>query len=211
MTSESDSGGVEVSLRNGGSMLVRPIRPADKALIRAGFERLSDESRYRRFLSPTPRLSEQMLRYLTEVDHESHEALIATESTSGEGIGVARYVRTDDPKAAEVAVTVVDDWHGRGVATALLELLAARARESGIEKFTALLLASNEEMVDLLERLGPTTVERAAAGRMQLESDIPDVGVDPAIRSLLRRCADERSSVEPARTLATGSGVGDPD
>ena len=66
-----------VTLRDGSHVTVRPIRPQDAAPLRAGFERLSEESRYRRFLSPMQQLSGPMLRYLTEVDHHDHEALVA--------------------------------------------------------------------------------------------------------------------------------------
>jgi hypothetical protein len=73
---------------------VRPIRPQDAAPLRAGFERLSEQSRYRRFLSPMQELSGPMLRYLTEVDHHDHEALIAV-GADGTIVGVARSVRQD--------------------------------------------------------------------------------------------------------------------
>ena len=106
------SGGVaeeaEVAIRDGSRIVVRPVRPADKDAIVAGFDRLSPESRYRRFFSPLERLSPADLRYLTEVDHHDHEALIGFDSESREPVGVARFVRMDDPAFAEVAVTVID-------------------------------------------------------------------------------------------------------
>jgi len=85
---------IVVTLRDGSRVTVRPIRPQDAAPLRAGFERLSDESRYRRFLSPMQELSGPMLRYLTEVDHHDHEALIAV-GADGTIVGVARSVRQD--------------------------------------------------------------------------------------------------------------------
>jgi hypothetical protein len=69
----------QVMLRDETTVLVRPVEPGDKDLIRAGFDRLSDESRYRRFLTPTSELGQPMLRYLTEVDHHDHEALVAVD------------------------------------------------------------------------------------------------------------------------------------
>jgi GNAT superfamily N-acetyltransferase len=78
-----------------------------------------------------PKLTEGMVRYLTEIDHHDHEAIIALDEQTGEGIGVARYVRDQErPEVAEVAVTVIDDWQGRGLGTLLLEVISARARES---------------------------------------------------------------------------------
>jgi GNAT superfamily N-acetyltransferase len=104
------------------------------------------ESRYRRFLSAMPSLSESMVRYLTEIDHHDHEAMIALDEETGEGTGVARFVRdAKRPASAEVAVTVIDDWQGRGLGTLLLEVLSARAREEGITIFTAMMLATNRE------------------------------------------------------------------
>ncbi len=69
----------QVMLRDETTVLVRPVEPGDQDLIRAGFDRLSDESRYRRFLTPTSELGQPMLRYLTEVDHRDHEALVAVD------------------------------------------------------------------------------------------------------------------------------------
>lgn len=134
-----------IELRDGSQIEIRPISPDDKRALVDGFERLSPESRYRRFLTPVQRLQPGLLAYLTEVDHHDHEALVARSHT-GEPLGVARYVRTEQPDTAEAAVAVVDHWQGRGVGTALLQRLAVRAREEGIGWFTATLLAENREM-----------------------------------------------------------------
>src|SRR5712691_9428433 len=107
-------------LRDGSVVHVRPIEPGDKKLLRAAFDRLGAESRYRRFLHPVKQLSERELAYFTEVDHYDHEAVLTVGPHGTEPVGVARYIRLADPKAAEVAIAVVDDWHGRGVGTLLL-------------------------------------------------------------------------------------------
>ena len=130
--------GAPVALRDGSHVRVRQGHRSDKQLLLRGFERLSPESRYRRFLAPMPQLTEAMVRYLTEVDHHDHEAIIALEEETGEGIGVVRYVRSTEPRAAaEFAVTVIDDWQRRGLGTLLLEVISARAREERITTFTA--------------------------------------------------------------------------
>jgi GNAT superfamily N-acetyltransferase len=112
-----------VTLRDGARVLIRPITPDDREALRAGFERLSDESRYRRFMSPIPRLTDGQLDYLTRIDHHDHEALAAVDSTGDGGIvGVARFVRSGEAEA-EPAIVVADDWQGKGLGTALLEAL----------------------------------------------------------------------------------------
>ncbi|MGE5407233.1 MAG: N-acetyltransferase family protein, partial [Syntrophothermus sp.] len=167
-----------VALRSGDRVLIRPIRQQDKALLLDGFRRLTPRSRYRRFFSPMKELGAREVRYLTEVDHRVHEALVATDPSGGEGLGVARFIRSDsDPRSAEVAVAVVDTWQGRGLGTALLEALAARAREEGVERFTASVLADNSPMLELLRGLGDTEVLDREGGVLELRIELRDSGV----------------------------------
>jgi GNAT superfamily N-acetyltransferase len=159
----------EVTLSNGERIIIRQVRADDKEDLLDGLHRLTPESRYRRFFSLTTELSTRELRYLTEVDHHSHEALVAVDPRTGEGIGEARFVRSrTDPAEAELAVAVLDDWQGCGVGTVLLEAVAARAREEGIKHFTASVLAHNSTMLDLFRRLGKTTVVDRALGVIEL-------------------------------------------
>jgi GNAT superfamily N-acetyltransferase len=186
-TSELVALGAPIELRDGSRVRVRPGRPSDRELLIRGFDRLSDESRYRRFLAPMPELSEEMVRYLTDVDHHEHEAIIALDEDTGEGLGVARYVRsTERSDVAEVAVTVIDDWQGRGQGTLLLEVLSVRAREEGIRSFTALMLAANDEMMDMLKRLDPVRILDREIGTVEIEVPIPEIGLAPALRKLLQ-------------------------
>lgn len=179
-----------VALRDGSRVRVRPVRASDADLLRKGFERLSDRSRYQRFLAASPELSDAMVRYLTQVDHHDHEALVALDAATDEGVGVARYVRDlERPARAEAAVTVADDWQGRGVGTLLLELLTARAREEGVTSFTALMLATNTEMMDLLESIGPVQVLDRDAGTVEVETPLAGHGIPPQLRELLRLSA----------------------
>ena len=175
-----------VALRDGARIRVRQGSSSDRGLLLHGFDRLSDESRYRRFLAPMPELTETVVHYLTDVDHHDHESIVAVDDETGEGIGVARYVRLGErPDVADLAVTVVDDWQGRGVGTLLLEVLGARAREEGITSFTALMLATNTEMLDVLEHLGPLQIVDRDSGTIEIEAPIPEVGLSPALRKLL--------------------------
>ena len=167
-----------VALRDGSRLVVRPIRPDDKAAIVAGFERLSPQSRYRRFFAPLQRLSVRDLAYLTEVDHRDHEALIGFAEHTGEPVGVARFIRAADPTEAEVAVTVVDDWQGRGAATAMLDLLVGRAREERITHFLALVLSENREALEMFDHMAPGRSERrrSASGHLELVIELPEPG-----------------------------------
>jgi RimJ/RimL family protein N-acetyltransferase len=164
---------LRVELRDGARILVRPIRPDDKPALQRGFELLSGDSVYQRFLSPIKELRPMDLVYLTEVDHHDHEALIAFDEQSGETVGVARYVRSPaDPEAAEFAITVVDDWQRRGVGTELVKRLSERAREEGVHRFTAVLLAENHEMRGLLEKLGGFRLRGGVSSVIEVEGDL---------------------------------------
>ena len=180
----------QATLRDGTPATLRTIEPEDSGAIAAGFDELSDESRYRRFLSPVPRLSKSTLRYLTDVDHHDHEAVIAF-SHDGEPMGVARYVR-EDPGGdlAEVAVTVVDRWQGRGLGTELLARLTERARQEGVNRFTATALATNNDMIDMLGNLGVIDTRPASNGVVEMRVALPpDVHEESPLRRALRNAA----------------------
>jgi RimJ/RimL family protein N-acetyltransferase len=157
-----------VRLRDGATILIRPVEPDDAEQLKLGFERLGAVSRYRRFLTPLEHLTPRQLSYLTDIDHISHEAIAAL-AVTGEGIGIARYVRDpDDAGLAEAAVTVADAWQGRGVASALLERLSARARAAGIERITARTIVGNDAARRLIARAADITREQCGAGRVTI-------------------------------------------
>lgn len=171
-------------------VVVRPIQPTDKEALAAGFERLSEQSRYQRFMTGIQELGAGDLAYLTEVDHHDHEALIAFDCEApDDAVGVARFVRAPGTTAAEAAVTVIDDWHGRGLGTALCNLLAERAREEGVDRFTALLLAENTQMQDVLASLGPAKVISREAGTIEIEVELPEEGIGDHMAGVLRVAA----------------------
>jgi GNAT superfamily N-acetyltransferase len=142
-------------LPDGTCVTVRPIRPDDKALLVNGLEELSELSVHRRFLSPKPSFTKAELRYLTEVDGNDHVAFVAQRPGDyTRMLGVGRWVRlAEDREAAEAAIVVADDWHGRGVGTLLSHELADAARERGIRRFTATMLADNAPAQRLMEKL----------------------------------------------------------
>ncbi|HUO70966.1 MAG TPA: GNAT family N-acetyltransferase [Solirubrobacteraceae bacterium] len=187
-----------IVLGSGERILIRPIRRNDKDLLLDGLHRLSPQSQYRRFFSPKPKLSAAQLRYLTEVDHRTHEALVAIDQSSGDGIGVARFVRSSEHAGdAEAAVAVIDPWQDRRVGTALLEELAARAREEGVERFTASVLATNAPMLKLLRQFGDTTVVDRAAGVVELQIELRDAGIPDGLAHSLRGAARGELAAKP--------------
>lgn len=195
---------IEIELRDQSWAAIRPIRPDDKEALLAGFERLSDDSRYKRFLTPMETLTRSQLAYLTEVDHRDHEALIAYEMATSDAIGVGRYVREAGTDEAEAAVTVADSWQGLGLGTALTRILAGRAVEEGISRFTALLLADNAEMIGLLEGVGHVHVTDREGETLQVVVPLaPDLVQDPALRSVLRAVAatDGRLASAPGESV----------
>ena len=192
-----------VTLADGSTITLREVRPDDKAAIAAGFEALSPESRYRRFFSAMSRLSGADLRYLTEVDHGDHEAVLAFASDGGP-VGVARYVRSESTHEAEVAVAVVDAWQGKGAGTALLERLIARARENGIERFVASVLQENEEALELFRSVAPDDPEprRVVPGQVELVINLPDDGVRGSLLGrALRSAASGAVEIHPWRLI----------
>jgi len=187
-------------------LVIRPVRAQDKQAIQEAFERLSAESRYRRFFSPLERLTSRDLAYLTEVDHHDHEALVGFDVDSREPVGAARYVRGAEAAEAEVAVAIVDHWQGRGAATALLERLVERAREEGIRQFIALVMGDNRDALGVFQHLAGTdgTTRRSASGNIELVIDLPEPGGRLPASGLghaLREAARGRLVANPWRVI----------
>jgi GNAT superfamily N-acetyltransferase len=161
-------------LRDGTPIVLRLLRPTDKELLRAGFQRLSAESRYARFFSPKQSLSDEELRYLCEIDHESHLAIGAASEDGKTGLGIARFIRVE-PGIAEAAIAVADEMQGRGLGRLLFLRLCAAARERAIETFHCEVLGSNAGMQHLLDAIGAERQVAVTQGVMTFDLDVPDV------------------------------------
>lgn len=165
-----------LTLGDGTRMLIRLIVPGDKRHIVRGLERMSPESRYSRFMAARDTLSDAELRYLCEIDGINHFALCAWKTSPfgiGEGVAVARFVRLhDEPRVAEPAIAIIDDYQGRGLGRLLLERLALAARERGIETFRCELFPSNRRIRRMLARLGSYTVTHESSLSMTVEVDL---------------------------------------
>ena len=167
-------GRVDVCLRNGTRVLIRPITADDKALLVRGMASLSPQSARLRFLAPKNRLSLAELRYLTEVDHVDHFALVAVladDPTTMAGVG--RWVRDrDHPDAAEVAVVVGDCYQRQGLGTALGTALADGARSLGIARFNAVMLPENTAARRLFAHISGRLSTRVGGGTYELVVDL---------------------------------------
>jgi GNAT superfamily N-acetyltransferase len=169
-----------VVLRDGLEVLLRLVRPEDKPLLRDGFARLSPESRYARFLSPKTSLSDDELRYLCEVDQQTHFALGAVREEDQRGLGIARFIVIEDG-VAEAAITVADEFQGRGLGKLLLLRLCAAATERGIERFRCDVLGSNTSMTNLLAAIAPERTIAVGDGVMTIELAVPRVAPTESI------------------------------
>jgi acetyltransferase len=158
----SESAG-EIVLLDGARVPVRAIRPEDAPLEKRFFDRLSERSRYFRFMQHLHELPPKMLARFTQLDYEREMALVVLDPASGEFIGVGRYMPNADGTTAEFALTVADAWQGKGIGRALLERLAEAARAAGYRALYGHILDANREMRDLASRLGCVEESRTGA------------------------------------------------
>jgi RimJ/RimL family protein N-acetyltransferase len=141
-------------LVDGSRVMIRPIEREDRDRLRRLFMRLTPESRYRRYLSPKPTLSERELDHLLDIDHVHHEALAAVDQSDGSFVAAARYVQLpDQPDVVDVAIEVADDLHRQGIGTALAIRTLERARANGFTRLTAITLHDNAPACGLLRLL----------------------------------------------------------
>ncbi len=159
----------DVLLRDGRTAHIRPIRPEDDELMVEFYARVSDESKYYRFFSPMPVLSERDVRRFTQVDHLDRVALVVVLQERMIAVGRYDVVR---PREAEVAFLVEDDHQGRGIAQLLLEHLAQAGRERGVERFTAEVLPDNSRMIQTFRDAGYRVASGYHDGVITLEFSI---------------------------------------
>ncbi|MEV5959865.1 GNAT family N-acetyltransferase [Streptomyces sp. NPDC051987] len=198
----------DVVLRDGGTARIRPITVDDADRLVSFYEQVSDESKYYRFFAPYPRLSAKDVHRFTHHDFVDRVGLAAT--VGGEFIATVRYDRigADGTPAsapadeAEVAFLVQDAHQGRGVASALLEHIAAVARERGIRRFAAEVLPANTKMIKVFTDAGYTQKRSFEDGVVRLEFDL-----EPTDRSLaVQRAREQRAEARSVRRLlAPGS------
>jgi ribosomal protein S18 acetylase RimI-like enzyme len=178
-----------VTLSDGTRVRLRPVVPGDKEKMEEALQRMSPESRYKRFHRPIHRLSRKEIEYLTEIDYDDHFAwgALAIDHAGEPGVGVARYVRLpDESEVAEAAVAVTDDFHGRGLGTLLLQLLSDTAQEHGIAAFRVYVMPDNRPAVELFRRLGGDLIYEDGVFRLDLALPLDGVLGDTPLYRVLR-------------------------
>jgi ribosomal protein S18 acetylase RimI-like enzyme len=166
----------EARLRDGTRALIWELLPSDREALRSGYEQLSEEARYHRFLTGVPHLTESLRDHLVDdvdnVDHVALALVVVDEDGVGVPAGVGRIIRyADRPTAADLAVTVLDEWQGRGIATALVDELMRR-RPAGVTQIATTVAADNPASLAMLRRLGPTTETPGESPRLEVVVDL---------------------------------------
>ena len=166
----------EFFLQDGTPAMIWPLLPSDAETLREGFRRLSPDSRQRRFLATLGELDDPMIRLLVDsADGVHHIALLLIVLPEGEEepAGVAHLVQDpDDPTTADIAVTVVDDWQGRGAGIALVAALVQR-RPAEVTRLRALVAADNRASLALLARAGRVSSGLPEQGVLDVTVELP--------------------------------------
>ncbi|MEU0527615.1 bifunctional acetate--CoA ligase family protein/GNAT family N-acetyltransferase [Streptomyces niveus] len=199
----------DVVLRDGGTARVRPITTDDAERLVSFYEQVSDESKYYRFFAPYPRLSDKDVYRFTHHDYVDRVGLAVT--VGGEFVATVRYDRIDargmpasaPADEAEVAFLVQDAHQGRGIASALLEHIAAVARERGIRRFAAEVLPANTKMIKVFRDAGFTQRRNFEDGAVRLVLDL-----EPTAESLaVQRGREQRAEARSVQRLLGPSSV----
>lgn len=151
-------------LDDGTPVLVRPLRPEDAPRLKQGFRKLSELARRRRFLDGVSELNDEQIAQLLRTDQVNHVAFGAAnmEKPDEPGIGIARYIRlNDDTEAADVALTIADEYQGRGTGFVLQACLHLTAHRSGIKRLFYDVLSDNDRIIKHLKLMGAQHEGRA--------------------------------------------------
>jgi len=167
------------TLKNGVTVRIRAIRPADKTGIAEAFARLAPESIYTRFFQAKQSLSDQELETAADVDFETVVALVVTIASGDKEtiVGGGRYLVIDPsstPRSAEIAFLVEEDFHGQGIAGRILMHLAHIAGEKGVSQFEAEVLPQNKAMLAVFSRSGLPMEQRCADGVVHVTLSLAD-------------------------------------
>lgn len=178
------------------ALTLRVLEPGDVGHLAALFDRLSEQSRYLRYLAPVHRLPPGLLDYLAAVDHVAHEAVGVFDA--GDLVGVAHYFRSAvEPWAADVSVEVADTHQRRGLGAWLVDELTRLGRARGVTELRATALRENAGVRALVRRWGSAPVIRADGPELQIAIPLGPVG---------QSARTEGGTGMPARRSGAGSG-----
>ncbi len=181
----------DVVAADGGTVHLRAIRPSDADALVAFHSGLSQRTRYLRYFSAYPRIPPRDLYRFTHVDHHGRVAFVV--ELAGQIIAVGRYEQLDRAGDAEVAFVVADRHQGRGIGSVLLEHLAAAARERGLQRFIAVVLAENEAMIRVFRLAGYETTRHVEYGEVTLEFAVDETAVTDRVMREREQRAEARS------------------
>jgi acyl-CoA synthetase (NDP forming)/RimJ/RimL family protein N-acetyltransferase len=201
----------DVVLSDGGTVHLRPIVPSDADALLAFHSRMSERTRYLRYFGAYPQIPPKDLKRFTTVDHHDRVAFVAL--LGDDIVAVARYERIDNGPSAEVAFVVEDRHQSRGLGPIFLEHLAAAAREVGIERFVAEVLAENSAMLGVFRAAGYQVTREMEEGVFHLEFAIDPTEESVAVARSREQAADARSVhnlLHPRSVALIGASI-DPD
>jgi GNAT superfamily N-acetyltransferase len=160
-----------VALADGAVVVLRRATDRDSAALRSFYLELSARTLFRRFMTPTPRLSDGAIAYLTDLRRLDREVILAT--VGNRIVGEGRFHRVAGTAEAEVALVVADAWQGHGIGPMLSDHLARLARLRGIESFTGTMLADNHAARSVLGSVAPGAAQRVRGGEIEFRSPLP--------------------------------------
>jgi acyl-CoA synthetase (NDP forming)/GNAT superfamily N-acetyltransferase len=200
-------------LTDGATVEIRPARPGDFAAVRDMHAKMSPDNLYLRFFSMSPAVAEQEARRVCREPGPDHAALLAL--INGEVVGCGTYEQAGaGSRSAEVAFTVADDLHNRGVGMLLLEHLVSLARGRGFRAFTAETLNENAAMLRVFADAGLPAQRSLTDGvygiRFPLPADEADAALGTyrdtvAVRERSADVASMRPVLVPASVAVIGA------
>ena len=161
----------EITIAKNTPAMVRPIKPTDEVLLQKYFYALSEETVFNRYFRPVRAMDHQTAQGLVNPDYDKDMTLVITTGPIGREkiVAMGRYCRDEEGGLAEVAITVCDEYQGKGLGGVLQRHLAAYARRKGVKGFWAYLFGTNQAMYKLFAQLGPYTQKEAEPGILRLE------------------------------------------
>lgn len=152
---------ITISTRSGLSLSVRPATPSDEADLASFFDQVCEDDRRFRFLAASDHVRHEQLEPLVEADHYRSESFLAFDADGGQLVASGLLACDAGFDTAEVAISVREDYRGKGVGWALLDLLAREAERRGVRRVISIEDRNNHAAIELEREKGfvPEPVE----------------------------------------------------